>query len=77
MKREHFNFFHGYFLQGLNIMKLVVTAGISGLKYLTDLIKDGSMSKEVINWTQNDLEKQFVTNKAAMIIDGPWINRYN
>lgn len=49
-------------------------AGISGLKYLTDLIKDGSMSKEVINWTQNDLEKQFVTNKAAMIIDGPWIN---
>jgi len=48
-------------------------AGISGLKYLTDLIKDGSMSKEVINWTQNDLEKQFVTNKAAMIVDGPWI----
>ena len=48
-------------------------AGISSLQYLTDLIKDGSMSKEVINWTQNDLEKQFVTNKAAMIVDGPWI----
>lgn len=48
-------------------------AGISSLQYLTDLIKDGSMSKEVINWTQNDLEKQFVTNKAAMITDGPWI----
>jgi len=47
--------------------------GIKSLQYLTDLIKDGSMSKEVINWTQNDLEKQFVTNKAAMIIDGPWI----
>lgn len=48
-------------------------AGIKSLTYLTDLIKDGSMSKEVINWTQNDLEKQFVTNKAAMIVDGPWI----
>lgn len=47
--------------------------GISSLQYLTDLIKDGSMSKEVVNWTQNDLEKQFVTNKAAMIVDGPWI----
>lgn len=47
--------------------------GINALQYLTDLIKDGSMNKEVINWTQNDLEKQFVTNKAAMIIDGPWI----
>lgn len=48
-------------------------AGISSIQYLTDLIKDGSMSKEVINWTQNDLEKQFATNKAAMITDGPWI----
>lgn len=48
-------------------------SGISSLQYLTDLIKNGSMSKEVINWTQNDLEKQFVTNKAAMITDGPWI----
>lgn len=47
--------------------------GIKSLQYLTDLIKDGSMSKEVINWTQNDLEKQFVTKKAAMIVDGPWI----
>lgn len=47
--------------------------GIKALQYLTDLIKDGSMSKEVINWTQNDLEKQFVTKKAAMIVDGPWI----
>jgi multiple sugar transport system substrate-binding protein len=48
-------------------------AGISSLTYLTDLIKDRSMSKDVVNWTQNDLEKQFVTNKAAMIEDGPWI----
>lgn len=47
--------------------------GIKALSYLTDLIKDHSMSGEVINWTQNDLEKQFVTKKAAMIVDGPWI----
>jgi multiple sugar transport system substrate-binding protein len=49
------------------------TKGISSLSYLTDLINTGSMSKEVINWTQNDLEKQFATSKAAMIEDGPWI----
>lgn len=49
------------------------TEGISALKYITDFIKEGSMSKEVINWTQNDLEKQFATGKAAMVEDGPWI----
>lgn len=47
--------------------------GISSLSYLTDFVNTGSMSKEIINWTQNDLEKQFATNKAAMISDGPWI----
>jgi len=47
-------------------------AGIKSLKYLTDLIKDGSMSKEVINWTQSDVEKQFATKKAAMMVNGPW-----
>lgn len=58
---------------GAKFNEMGSAAGIKSLTYLTDLIKDGSMSKEVINWTQNDLEKQFVTNKAAMIVDGPWI----
>ena len=58
---------------GAKFNELGSANGIKSLQYLTDLIKDGSMSKEVINWTQNDLEKQFVTNKAAMIVDGPWI----
>jgi multiple sugar transport system substrate-binding protein len=58
---------------GAKYNEIGTEAGIKSLQYLTDLIKDGSMSKEVINWTQNDLEKQFATKKAAMIVDGPWI----
>lgn len=31
------------------------------------------MSKEIASWEQYDLEKQFAKDKAAMIVDGPWI----
>ena len=39
---------------------------------LTDLIKDGSMSKEVINWNQGDVNTQFKAGKVAMMLNGPW-----
>lgn len=45
---------------------------IHSLAFLTDLIKDGSMSKEVINWTQADVLKQFIAGRVAMMINGPW-----
>lgn len=46
--------------------------GAKALGVLTDMVKDGSMSKEVINWTQSDVEKQFAAGKVAMMINGPW-----
>lgn len=39
----------------------------------TDLIKDGSMSKETINWGQGDAQKQFSAGKVAMFVGGPWM----
>lgn len=46
--------------------------GAKALGFLSDMIKDGSMSKEVINWVQSDVEKQFAAGKVAMMINGPW-----
>ena len=46
--------------------------GAKAYEFLGDLIKDGSMSKEVINWGQADVEKQFAAGKLAMMINGPW-----
>ncbi|THF72955.1 ABC transporter substrate-binding protein [Cohnella fermenti] len=46
--------------------------GIKAYGYLADLAKDGSMSKDVINWTQADVMKQFAAGKIAMMINGPW-----
>ena len=44
------------------------------LQLWVSMVKDGSASKNVLNWGQDpDLTQQFVNNKAAMIEDGPWI----
>ncbi|WP_337102421.1 ABC transporter substrate-binding protein [Paenibacillus sp. YIM B09110] len=46
--------------------------GAKSYGILADLIKDGSMSKEVINWTQADVMKQFASGNLAMMVNGPW-----
>jgi len=44
------------------------------LQLWVNMVKDGSASKQVLNWGQDpDLTQQFLHRKAAMIIDGPWI----
>ncbi|MFF0264994.1 extracellular solute-binding protein [Kribbella sp. NPDC004536] len=42
------------------------------LQLWVDLVKDGSASKSVINWTQGDVNDQFVAGKTAMMVNGPW-----
>lgn len=41
--------------------------------YLLDgLLQDKSMSNGCLNWSQNDLTKNFLEGKAAMMENGPW-----
>ncbi|GLX49420.1 sugar ABC transporter substrate-binding protein [Streptomyces hygroscopicus subsp. hygroscopicus] len=42
------------------------------LQLWVDLVKSGSMSKSVLNWTQADVHDQFVAGKTAMMLNGPW-----
>jgi multiple sugar transport system substrate-binding protein len=42
------------------------------LQLWKDLVDDGSASKSVINWSQADVNDQFVAGKAAMMLNGPW-----
>lgn len=42
------------------------------LQFWVDLMKDGSLSKGALNWTQADVENQFAAGKAAMMVNGPW-----
>lgn len=57
---------------GATADKVDSAEGIKAFEFLAGLIKDGSMSKEVINWTQGDVLKQFQAGKVAMMINGPW-----
>jgi len=42
------------------------------LQLWVDLVQSGSASKSVINWTQGDVNDQFIAGKAAMMVNGPW-----
>jgi multiple sugar transport system substrate-binding protein len=42
------------------------------LQLWKDLVDDGSASKSVVNWSQADVNDQFVAGKAAMMLNGPW-----
>ena len=44
----------------------------AALQLLVDLVKDGSASKSVLNWTQADVNDQFKAGNAAMMVNGPW-----
>src|SRR5205085_6062979 len=49
------------------------SAKVAGaLDYWKGLIKDGSLSKSTVNWTQADVNDQFMAGNAAMMINGPW-----
>jgi multiple sugar transport system substrate-binding protein len=57
---------------GADLTRLDSPASIRSLAFLRSLIVDGSMSPEVIDWTQGDAQKQFSAGRAAMMVNGPW-----
>lgn len=46
--------------------------GIKAFDFLTGLIEEGVMSKEVMNWTPSDELNQFISGRIAMMVNGPW-----
>ncbi|MFR3755289.1 MAG: hypothetical protein ACLTW9_28955 [Enterocloster sp.] len=50
-------------------MKLDSEAGVRALTMFTDMIKDGSMPKDVVNWTQGDIPTQLLSTARWL----PWL----
>lgn len=67
-----FQFLPWLYSSGATMEKLDSTEAIKAFKFLSLLIEDGSMSKEVINWSQADIMNQFAKGEVAMMINGPW-----
>lgn len=57
---------------GGDLKKLDSPASAKALTYWKDLFDDGSISKSALNWTQGDVNDQFVAGTAAMMVNGCW-----
>ncbi|MCK9793645.1 extracellular solute-binding protein [Isoptericola sp. 4D.3] len=42
------------------------------LDFVNGLVQDGYASASTVNWSQNDVNDQFLAGKAAMMVNGPW-----
>ncbi len=67
-----FQFLPWFYSAGASIEKVDSPEAINAFSLLNDLVKSGSMSREVINWSQADVMKQFANQKIAMMLNGPW-----
>lgn len=57
---------------GGSVNDLASEGSKEAMSYLYGLIEKGYISRECVNWTQADAEKQFASGQAAMMINGPW-----
>lgn len=57
---------------GGNIDDLTSAESTKAVQFLTDLVQNGYMSKEVVNWQQSDAYNAFTSGKAAMFESGTW-----
>lgn len=67
-----FNFLPWLWSTGTDSYNINNEQGIKALTFISELVKDGSMSKEAINWTQGDVMNQFISGNVAMMVNGPW-----
>lgn len=56
----------------VNVDELTADSAVAGLTALSNMVSNGSLSKECINWTQADAFNQFAAGKAAMAEVGTW-----
>ena len=61
-----------FWTNGGNEKDIATADAAQALQFDVDLQNDGSMSKSSVNWSQQDVNNQFIAGKAAMMINGPW-----
>ncbi len=67
-----FQFIPWLYSAGATVSSLSSDNAVKSLSFLTDLVNQGYMSKEVVNWSQGDAYNAFCAGKAAMLESGTW-----
>jgi len=65
--------FESLFLSGgADLKTLNSPEAVAALQFMTDLVTSGDAPKDVLSWTQANVEEQFANGSLAMMINGPW-----
>jgi multiple sugar transport system substrate-binding protein len=65
--------FESFFLSaGADLKTLNSPQAVSALQLLADLVNSGAAPKDVLSWTQANVEEQFANGSLAMMVNGPW-----
>ncbi len=67
-----FQFIPWLYGSGATVASVDSAEGASAFGMLADLVSNGWMSKEVVNWGQGDALNAWVAGKAAMLESGTW-----
>lgn len=67
-----FNYLMYQLQAGGDYYNLNSEAGIKALTFIKSLVDDGSMSKDVLTWSQRDVGRQFTSQNVAIIELGCW-----
>lgn len=57
---------------GADLNTIDSPAAVTALQFLVSFVKEGLLSSESLNWSQQDAITQFIAQKAAMCVNGPW-----
>lgn len=58
---------------GGDLYDLTAPEAVEALQFWTDFVTGGSVSRETLNWAQPDIGTEFVNERAAMMINGPFM----
>ena len=61
-----------FFSGGADLKTLNSPQAVSALQLVSDMLKAGSMPKDVLTWNQANVEEQFANGTLAMMVNGPW-----
>lgn len=67
-----FQFLPWLYMTGATFDNVGGAEGVKTFSFLADMVESGALAKESINWTQSDVNNQFMSGKLAMQENGPW-----
>lgn len=62
-----------FLMTGEDINQLGGEGTEQAFSMISQLVESGAMSKDCINWSQNDVARKFIDGECAMMENGPWV----